>query len=122
MERAEPRAVKIDCGALACLDQKCRKGRRGAGEGAIYKDASGRWRATVDLGGKDGKRQRKYLSGKTRAEVAEKPRSLRREQEDGVAIVTGAKPLTMEQWLTLWLDTIAARKVRPSTWTPHRPR
>ncbi|WP_018504441.1 tyrosine-type recombinase/integrase [Parafrankia discariae] len=97
-----------------------RKGRRGAGEGAIYKDASGRWRATVDLGWKAGKRQRKYLSGKTRAEVAEKLRSLRREQEDGVAIVTGAKPLTMEQWLTFWLDTIAARKVRPSTLATYR--
>ena len=97
-----------------------RKGRRGAGEGAIYKDASGRWRATVDLGWKDGKRQRKYLSGRTRAEVAEKLRTVRREQEDGVAIVTGTKPSTMEQWLTFWLDTIAARKVRPSTLATYR--
>ncbi|ETA00428.1 site-specific recombinase XerD [Frankia casuarinae] len=97
-----------------------RKGRRGAGEGAIYKDASGRWRATVDLGWKDGKRQRKYLSGKTRTEVAEKLRALRREQEDGVAVVTGVKPLTLDEWLTFWLDTIAARKVRPSTLATYR--
>jgi len=45
---------------------------------------------------------------------------VRREQEDGVAIVTGTKPLTMEQWLTFWLDTIAARKVRPSTLATYR--
>jgi len=97
-----------------------RKGRRGAGEGAIYKSPDGRWRASVDLGWKDGKRQRKYLSGRTRTEVAEKLRAVRREQEDGVAIVTGTKPLTMEQWLTFWLDAIAARKVRPSTLATYR--
>jgi len=97
-----------------------RKGRRGAGEGAIYKDASGRWRATVDLGWKDGKRQRKYLSGKTRTEVAEKLRTLHRQQEDGVKVVTGNKPLTVDQWLTFWLDTIASRKVRPSTLATYR--
>jgi integrase len=97
-----------------------RKGRRGAGEGAIYKDTSGRWRATVDLGWKDGKRQRKYLSGRTRAEVAEKLRTVRRQQEDGVKVVTGDKPLTVEQWLTFWLDTIAGRKVRPSTLATYR--
>jgi integrase len=97
-----------------------RKGRRGAGEGAIYKSPDGRWRATIDLGWKNGKRQRKYLSGRTRTEVAEKLRAVRREQEDGVAIVTGTKPLTTEQWLTFWLDTIAARKVRPSTLATYR--
>jgi integrase len=74
----------------------------------------------VDLGWKDGKRQRKYLSARTRAEVLEKLRKVKRQQEDGVKIVTGGKPLTVEQWLTFWLDNIAARKVRPSTLATYR--
>jgi integrase len=99
-----------------------RKGRRGAGEGAIYKDASGRWRATADLGRKDGKRQRKYLSGRTRAEVAEKLRKLRRQQEDGVvvAVTSGKKPPTVGQWLTFWVEHIAPARVRPSTLDGYR--
>ncbi|WP_045875087.1 site-specific integrase [Pseudofrankia sp. DC12] len=99
-----------------------RKGRRGAGEGAIYKDATGRWRAVVDLGWKNGKRQRKYLSGQTRAEVAEKLRKVRRQQEDGVVVVvtSGKKPLTVDQWLTFWVGHIAPARVRPSTLDGYR--
>ncbi|WP_242606942.1 site-specific integrase [Protofrankia symbiont of Coriaria ruscifolia] len=92
-----------------------KKRRRGHGEGAIYKGSDGRWRATVDLGWVGGKRQRKYLSGRTRAEVADKLRALHRQQEDGVKIVIGDKPLTVEQWLTHWVDHIAPGRVRPST-------
>ena len=38
--------------------------RRGQGEGAIYQTADGRWRAVADLGWSNGKRDRKYLSGR----------------------------------------------------------
>jgi integrase len=89
--------------------------RRGNGEGAIYKGSDGRWRATVDLGWVGGKRRRKYLSGRTRAEVAEKLRILHRQQEDGAKIIIGDKPLTVEQWLTHWVEHIAPGRVRPST-------
>ncbi len=50
------------------------RGRRGHGEGAIYRSSDGRWRAAVDLGWRDGRRVRKYLSGRTRKEVAAKLR------------------------------------------------
>jgi len=36
-----------------------KKRRRGRGEGGIYQDADGRWRACLDLGVVNGKRQRK---------------------------------------------------------------
>ncbi|ONH36594.1 site-specific integrase [Protofrankia sp. BMG5.30] len=97
-----------------------KKRRRGNGEGAIYKGSDGRWRATVDLGWVGGKRQRKYLSGRTRAEVADRLRTLHRQQEDGVKIVIGDKPLTVEQWLTHWVDHIAPGRVRPSTLATYR--
>jgi integrase len=41
-------------------------GKRGSGEGSIYRDNAGRWRSVVDLGWRDGRRRRKYLSGRKR--------------------------------------------------------
>lgn len=58
-----------------------RKG--GAGAGSIDRDKDGRWRGNVHLGYRAGKRIRKAVSGKTRAEVAlmrgpfDSPRSAR---------------------------------------------
>jgi integrase len=46
--------------------------RRGHGEGSIYRRLDGRWTATIDLGWQGGRRRRKFLYGKTRAEVAQK--------------------------------------------------
>jgi integrase len=46
--------------------------RRGHGEGSIYRRSDGRWAAMVDLGWHAGKRRRKFLYGRTRAEVAKK--------------------------------------------------
>ena len=60
---------------------------RGRNEGSIYKDeAKGRWYAAVSFGyGPDGQTWRRYkVSGRTRAEVAEKLRQLQAEQDSGV--------------------------------------
>jgi integrase len=95
-------------------------GRRGSGEGSIYQDADGRWRAIVDLGWQDGRRRRKYLSGVTRAEVVARLRGVQRAQEDGQAVTSGDRPLTVEQRLMFWVDNIAARKVRYSTLSAYR--
>jgi integrase len=46
------------------------KRRRSNGDGAVYQTKDGRWRATVDLGWAHGTRQRKYLSGPTKAAVS----------------------------------------------------
>lgn len=61
--------------------------RRGAGEGSIFKDPhSGRWRALLDVGeDASGRRSRRKVSGRTRAEVAAKLRELQRDIEDGVS-------------------------------------
>ena len=77
--------------------------RRGAGEGSIFKDPkNGRWRALVDVGADaSGKRQRKKVSGRTRAEVLLKMREVQRDAEDGLA--SGGRHLTVaalaEEWL-----------------------
>src|SRR5664280_109736 len=95
-------------------------GKRGSGEGSIYRDNQGRWRSVVDLGWRDGRRQRKYLSGRTRAEVAAKLRRVLDEQEAGLDISTDGLAPTLDEWLTHWLDTIAAPRLRPSTLATYR--
>ncbi len=90
-------------------------GKRGNGEGSIYQDADGRWRSVVDLGYRDGRRRRKYLSGRTRAEVAGKLRRVLDEHEAGTEITTDGHSPTLESWLEHWLTTIAAPRLRPST-------
>ena len=49
------------------------KKKRATGEGTIYQRPDGRWSALLSLGfDKDGKRQRKFIYGKTQAEVVAK--------------------------------------------------
>ncbi len=95
-------------------------GKRGNGEGSIYQDADGRWRSVVDLGYRDGRRRRKYLSGRTRADVAGKLRRVLDEHEAGAEITTDGHSPTLESWLDHWLTTIAAPRLRPSTLATYR--
>jgi hypothetical protein len=62
--------------------------RRGSGEGSIFKDPNnGRWRALIDVGADaSGRRQRKKVSGRTRAEVLLKMREVQRDAEDGLVL------------------------------------
>ncbi len=46
--------------------------RRGHGEGGVYKRQDGRWEATLELGGKGDRRQRKHFYGRTKAEALER--------------------------------------------------
>lgn len=73
--------------------------RRGSGEGTIYRTADGRWRSVVDLGWHGGKRRRRYLSGRTRTEVAAKLRKALERQEGGLEGVRDGRLPTVEEWL-----------------------
>jgi len=88
--------------------------RRGSGEGSIYKDADGRWRGSVHLGYKAGKRVRKVVSGKTRVEVAEKLKKLLHSQQLGLPV--GPERLTLGQWLPEWLSQSVKNRVRPKSY------
>lgn len=94
--------------------------RRGAGEGSIFKDPkSGRWRALVDVGADaSGQRQRKKVSGRTRAEVLLKMREVQRDAEDGLA--SGGRHLTVaalaEAWLRHGSGELSASTLEVRTW------
>jgi integrase len=81
-----------------------RKGRRGHGEGSVYRRSDGHWAGMLDLGWIDGKRKRRSVSGRTRAEVVKKLNELQRAKEQGADLA--ARPRTVEQWMNEWLNEI----------------
>jgi integrase len=87
--------------------------KRGSNEGSIYKDKDGRWRGSVHLGYRGGKRVRKVLSGATRGEVSEKLKQLLRDQQLGLPVAP--ERLTVGQWLDEWLDQSVKNRVRPKS-------
>ena len=90
--------------------------RRGRNEGSIYKDeAKGRWYGAISLGyGPDGKTWRRHkVSGRTRAEVAEKLKQLQAEQDSGVQPEHAyTVQRAVDDWLAEGLDGRSARTVR----------
>lgn len=92
---------------------------RGHGEGSIHRRKDGRWAGVLDLGvGPDGKRQRRYVYGQTRKEVADKLNKTRAEAEAG--ILAAPDRLTLGDLVQRWLDTVAAHRVRPVTLESYR--
>ena len=90
-----------------------RMSRRSPGEGSVYQLADGTWRGFVDLGWKGGRRRRKYVRGRTKAEVQREVRRLARQAEEGR--LSPERAPTLAAWLERYLDEVAAPKVRPST-------
>lgn len=79
--------------------------RAAKGEGSVFKTPTG-YRGYVTIGGK-----RKYFSGKTKAEAAQKKRELLQRKEKGT--LTAGRTMTVGVWLNHWSTSIA--KHRPKT-------
>jgi integrase len=86
--------------------------RRGGGEDSIYKDGD-RWRGAISLGyDATGHRVRKKVSGRTRAEVVEKLRTLRQQVDSGVV---PDHRLTVQDFLDRWLTVNLPGSVAEAT-------
>ena len=91
-------------------ESTARRPRRSRGEGAIYPTADGRLRGSLVLPHPDGTRTiKRYVSGRTRAEVVRRLDELRREAAAGFA--TGE---TAGDYLARWVVSVRAR-VRAAT-------
>jgi len=90
--------------------------RRQHGEGSLYQRSSdGRWIATVHVGWKDGKRQRRVFTGMTPAAAAAKRDDWLAKRRDGFVMPKG-RPPTVAEWMRHWLHVIAKGKVQATTW------
>ena len=88
-------------------------GRRGKGEGSIYRRRDGQWVASVDLGPLDGRRRRKSVYGKTQKEVRDKLRALQRTVDAGS--LPAPANLTVARYLEDWLVRFLPGTVSPRT-------
>lgn len=85
-------------------------GRRGNGEGSVYKQRNGLWAASISF--ERGKR--KYFYGKTRKEVQEKLAAALQQQKQRMLVATPQQ--TVGQFLTDWLKQTHKHSVRPRTY------
>lgn len=76
------------------------------------------WQAAYVTGWRDGKPIRKKVTGTSKANATAKLRKMRQEIEAG-ELATG-RPLTVEKWMTYWLETIVPTKNRPNTQRTYR--
>lgn len=89
-----------------------KKPRRANGEGSIYETADGRLRGAIAWTDAHGKRQRRVVAGRTRAEVRRAIGKIRSELEQGVA---PAPTGTVGEFLDSWLEA-SRQRIRASTW------
>jgi integrase len=89
--------------------------KRGHGEGSIYRDKDGSWRAALTLGPEQGG-GRNYFRGATRQEVQRKLAVAKRAQDEGLPQLEGRQ--TVEQYLTSWLFEIKPT-IDYGTWRRH---
>ncbi|GAA2418019.1 site-specific integrase [Streptomyces glaucosporus] len=87
--------------------------RRANGEGTITKRKDGRYQAAAYVYRPDGTRVRKFVYGKTRSEVAEKLTEIQEKTRQGIPAATSAMPFG--DYLVYWLATVAAVRLKPST-------
>lgn len=98
--------------------QRGRGRKRGNGEGTIAKRSDGRYVAAAYVTRPDGTRGRKWIYGKTRAEVAHKLAELSQRVNAGTIIPT--RTPTVSEYLDYWLKEVAEPKLRPTTMAKYR--
>ena len=86
-------------------------GKRGRGEGSIYRRKDGRWVGQYEVDGK-----RRYIYGKSRKEVATKLTKAMADKDAGMVFDAGS--LRVGDYLDGWLDSIRDT-LRKRTWIRH---
>lgn len=94
-------------------------GRRGNGESSVYfSEADGKWHGWVTVGTKpNGSPDRRHRMGADEATVRAKVKELEKLRASNKVSKAG-RPPTVEQWLTMWLETACARKVADGSMAP----
>ena len=98
--------------------RKLHKPRRRKGEGGVYQRADGLWCTSIELPDTDGKRRRKVICRKDKGEVVTEMRKQQRELEKHGNLATAS--ISVEKWMTHWMDDIAPQKIRPKTLAGYR--
>ena len=93
-------------------------GKASNGEGSIYRDSDGAWRATYSVPGEARPRR---VRGKTREEAIAR-RMVKLEELSQIQSSTFHRDATVAELAAWWLDVVARHRVRPSTFGTYRDR
>src|SRR5690606_17965927 len=95
------------------------KRRRQKGEGGLYRRQSdGLWVGVVDLGWRNGKRDRKTVSSKSFKTAQAKLNKIKKQLAEHGDLPTAER--TLEQWLNIWLEKIIKKRARPGTYRRYK--
>jgi integrase len=92
-----------------------KKPRRGKGEGSITQRKDGTWQGMLDLGFSGGKRQRKYVYGKTKTEAGRKLRALREHMQQNSQAEDQQAEQTVAEYINDWYAMYFAGKRAATT-------
>jgi integrase len=96
------------------------KGRAPNGASSIYRGKDGKWHGRVTMGTRDdGRPDRRHVEAKTRAEATRKVRELEKQRDSG-RVQRPGPVWTVEQWLTHWVEHIAAPFISENTLAGYR--
>jgi integrase len=94
--------------------------RQRNGASTVYRGSDGYWHGRVTVGLRaDGRPDRRHVMSKSKTTVLEKVRALERARDKGLVRRAGEN-WTVEQWLTHWVENIAAPFVRDNTLAGYR--
>jgi integrase len=94
---------------------KKRRSRRANGEGTITRRKDGLWQAAIYVSHPDGTVRRRYVYNRDRDRLREQLNELAYQAGKGVPVPDGS--MTLGEYLDQWLAEVAAKQVRPSTYT-----
>jgi integrase len=95
-------------------------GRQRNGGSSIYFGRDGYWHGRVTVGvTDDGRSDRRHVMSKRKSRVIEGVRALEKARESG-SVRRAGENWTVEEWLTHWVETIAAASVRDNTLAGYR--
>lgn len=84
----------------------------------FFRSRDQKWCATLTLPSAGGGRRRKVISAASETEAHKKLAELRKELRTTGDLPTGRE--TVEQWMRVWYDSVAVKKIRPRTAATYR--
>jgi integrase len=92
--------------------------QRANGEGTVYRRSDGRWEAAGYVTTTDGGSKRVRVYGATRKEAMDKLLAKIADSRKGMPVATNAT-ITVEEYLTAWMATVAVHKLRATTYATY---
>ena len=99
-------------------DGRTERAKRNAnGEGGVYRRADGRWEGKFFVDTPDGLRKRISVYGDTEREALNELNKLRDQRRRGIPVATTT--LTVAEYMSYWLEQIAAPSIRRTTYATY---